>query len=1025
MRTNYLTKLLLIGFLYFAGMLNAWAQNGSISGTITDDKGETVPGVSITIQGSTVGAVTDLNGKYKIDKLSAGKYKLAISFVGFDTQTKDVTLNENENLTIDSKISESAIGLKEMVVVGYGTTAKKDLTGAVTSVGAKDFNKGNLATPEQLLTGKVAGVQITPNSGQPGSGSRIRIRGGSSLNASNDPLVVIDGVPVDNSGINGSGNPLSLINPNDIENMTILKDASAAAIYGARAANGVIIITTKKGVGDGKIHVDISTNTSLSKIIKYVDVLSADEYRTLVTDSGTANQKKFLGNANTDWQKEIYRLAWGTDNNISISGGVKNLPYRLSVGYYNQEGVLKRSQMDRKSIGLNLNPTFLDDHLKVELTSKFANTKSWFADQGAIGSAITFNPTQPVYSDIDSYGYKPNTPKNAVPSDYGGYFEWIDPTTNGLPNGLSARNPVGLLNQREDIGNVNRIIGNLGVDYKLHWFEDLKVHVNAGADLARSNGNTYVPETAASAFNQKGSDNKYEQMKDNYLFESYLNYTKEVPSINSRIDLTAGYSKQYWYTKTPSFPNINALGDTITPAAPNPSEEDYGIRSFFGRLNYYIANKYLFTFNLRRDASSRFYEEERAGYFPSAAFAWRLKDEKFLTNVKWLSDLKLRLGYGINGQQDGLDNYGYIANYSQGTSTAQYQFGYDENGNPLFYYVLRPAAFNKLRKWERTTTYNFGLDAGFFNGRVTIGVDYFKKNTDQLFVFTPIPAGANFSNNLNANVGKKEITGYEAVVNLVPIANKNLEWQVGFNATYLTNVITKLYLNDDPNSIGILVGGISGGTGNLVQVHSIDYAANSYYVYKQKYDASGYPIGGTGNPTKDLAAYEDLNGDGKITPDDRYIYKNPEANFLYGINSSVNYKNFFLGFSGRGQRGAYVYNNVNSERGNFGYVDGSKNYTNNIVDDYYDSHLKKVFTTNFLSDYFIEKADFFKLDYVNGGYTFRNIAKSKMSLRTTLIVQNVLIITKYSGIDPEVAGGIDNGIYPRPRVYSIGLNLTF
>ncbi len=640
MRTNYLKRILLLGVLYFTGLLTTWAQTGSISGTITDKKGETVPGVSVSVQGTTVGSVTDLSGKFKIDNLTAGKYRLLISFVGFDTQIKEVTLKDGDNITLDSKMEESAIGLKEMVVVGYGTTAKKDLTGSVTSVGTKDFNKGNFATPEQLLTGKVAGVQITPNGGQPGSGSRIRIRGGSSLNASNDPLIVIDGVPIDNGGINGSGNPLSLINPNDIENMTILKDASAAAIYGARAANGVIIITTKKGASDGKIHVDVSTNTSLSKIIKYVDVLSADEYRTLVNDSGTAAQKKLLGPANTDWQKEIYRMAWGTDNNVSVSGGLKKIPYRLSIGYYNQEGILKRSQLDRKSIGLNLNPSFLDDHLKIDLTTKFANTKSWFADQGAIGSALTFNPTMPVYSDTTLIGYKPRTAKNAVPSDYGNYFEWIDPTTKGLPNALSARNPVGLLNQKEDIGYVNRFIGNFGVDYKIHWFPELKVHVNAGTDLARSNGTTKISETAASNFNKKGSDNKYEQMKDNYLFESYINYVKEIPVINSKLDFTAGYSKQYWYTKTPSFPDINALGDTITPAAPNPSEEDYGIRSYFGRLNYYIAEKYLFTFNLRRDASSRFYEKERAGYFPSAAFAWRIKDEKFLKNVKFLSDLK-------------------------------------------------------------------------------------------------------------------------------------------------------------------------------------------------------------------------------------------------------------------------------------------------------------------------------------------------------------------------------------------------
>jgi TonB-linked SusC/RagA family outer membrane protein len=1024
MRTNYMIRFLLIGFLYFLNLANLWAQAGSISGTITDAKGETLPGVSVVIQGSTQGSVTDLNGKFKIDNLSAGKYVLAISYIGYDAQSKEVTLKEGENLTIDSKLQESAIGLKEMVVVGYGTTAKKDLTGAVTSVGARDFNKGALGTPEQLLTGKVAGVQITSNNGQPGGGSRIRIRGGSSLSASNEPLIVVDGVPLDNGTINGSGNPLSLINPNDIENMTILKDASAAAIYGARAANGVIIITTKKGVSDGKIHVDISSTTSLSKIIKTVDVLNADEFRTLVTDSGTAAQKKLLGTANTDWQKEIYRLAWGTDNTISISGGVKALPYRLSIGYYNQEGVLKRSQMDRKSIGLNLNPTFLDNHIKVDLTTKFANTKSWFADQGAIGSAVSFDPTKPVYPDTSSFNYNPGAPKNAELTDFGGYYEWTDPAT-GKPNVLATRNPVGLLYQKEDIGNVNRFIGNIGVDYKVHWFPDLKVHVNAGTDMARSNGNTFKPAEAASSFTQNGEDNRYEQMRDNYLFEGYVNYYKEIPKVKSKVDFTAGYSKQYWSQESPSFPNINALGDTITQAAPNPSFEEYGLRSFFGRLNYSIAEKYLFTFNFRHDRSSRFDNDVRGGNFPSAAFAWRVKDEKFLKNVKFLSDLKLRLGYGVAGQQDGIGNYGYIANYAQGTNTAQYQLGYDENGNPQYYYALRPAAFNKLIQWETTTTYNGGLDFAFFNGRISASVDYFRKYTDKLIVFTPIPAGANFSNNINANVGKKQIEGIEGSINLIPVVNKNLEWQLGFNATYIKNEITKLYLNDDPNSIGIPVGGISGGTGNNVQLHAIDNPANSFFVYKQKYGADGKPIGGTGNAVKDTIAYEDLDNDGKISESDRYIHKNPEPRLLFGLNSNITYKGFFIGFSARMQRGHYIYNNVDSRAGNYANVDGSKNYLNNITSDYYNTDFERINNQYYLSDYYIQKADFIKMDYINAGYTFKNIFKSKMTLRTSGIVQNVFIITDYSGIDPEISGGIDNNIYPRPRVYSLSFNLTF
>lgn len=1003
-------------------MANSWAQNGSISGTITDKKGETVPGVSVTIQGSTIGAVTDLNGKYKIDNLTAGKYKLSISFVGFDTQAKEITLKEGENLTLDTKLEESSIGLKEMVVVGYGTTAKKDLTGAVTSVSAKDFNRGSMATPEQLLTGKVAGVQITSKSGAPGSGSTIRIRGGSSLNASNDPLIVIDGIPVDNGTINGSANPLSLINPNDIENMTILKDASATAIYGSRGANGVIIITTKRGVADGKIHVDISSTTNFSKIIKYVDVLSADEYRTLVNDSGTLAQKKLLGDANTDWQKEIFRTAWGTDNNVAISGGVKALPYRLSIGYYNQEGILKRSQMDKKSIGLNLSPSLLNNDLKIELTTKLTSSQSWFADQGAIGTAVHYDPTKPIYPDTTSFNYNPSAAHNAELGNYGGYFEWTDPTS-GNPNNLAPKNPVGLLYQREDIGYANRFIGNIGADYKIHWFPDLKVHVNAGGDQAWSHGHTRVPETAASQFYQKGEDTHYKQQRENYLFDAYVNYLKEFGkgSIKSKLDLTAGYEKQYWVEKKPAKYIINALEDTI-PGGDIIFEEDHGFRSYFARLNYYINEKYLFTFNYRYDLSSRFAKDVRGGHFPSAAFAWRVKDESFLKDVKILSDLKLRLGYGIVGQQDGIANYAYIANYNQGTSTAQYQIGNN------YYYVLRPDAYDAKLKWERTTTYNGGLDIAFFNGRVALSADYYIKHTKDLLATIPAPAGTNFSNNILTNVGSTESKGIELALNLIPIVNRNLEWQVGFNFTKGSNKLTKLNKIEDPNNPGVPIGNINGGTGSTVQIHSVGYPTYSFYVYKQKYDSNGKPISGTGDVAKDTVAYEDLNGDGKITPDDRYRYKDPAPKLLFGFNTSVTYKNFFAGLSARAQMGGYVYNNVNSEAGNFAYVDGSKNYIDNITSDYYETNFTKktLVATNYLSDYYVEKADFIKFDYVNAGYIFKNILKSNMTLKASLIVNNLYTISKYKGIDPEIEDhGIDKSIYPRPRVYSVSLNLTF
>ena len=1023
MRTNYLKIFLVFGFLCALGLPDVLAQvdstSASVSGTILDKNGETVPGVSVVIQGTTIGAVTDMSGKYKIEKIPPGKIKLIITSVGFDTQAKDFNLKGGQTASFDTKIAESAIGLKEMVVVGYGTTAKKDLTGSVTSVSSKDFNKGNMATPEQLLTGKLAGVQITSKSGQPGVGSRIRIRGGSSLNASNDPLIVIDGVPLDNGTVNGSGNALSLINPNDIENMTILKDASATAIYGSRGANGVIIITTKKGVNDGKLHVDIGTSTSLSKIIKYADVLSAEEYRTLVTDSGSPAQIKLLGTANTDWQKEIYRQAYGTDNNLSIAGAIKGVPFRLSAGYFNQEGILKRSQFDRKSIGLNLNPTFLKDHIRIDLTTKYTNSTSWFADQGAIGSAVRFDPTKPVYADTTAFNYNPGAAHNAETDNYGGYYEWTD-QTSGKPNALAAKNPVGLLYQKEDVGYANRFIGNFGVDYKIHWLPELRAHANVGTDQTWSHGNTFVPETAASSFYDKGSISKYRQTRENYLFDAYLNYVKELGNtIKSKLDLTVGYGKQYWIEKTPEKPKLDASGDTL-PGGDLAAAPDNGIRSYYARLNYFISQKYLFTFTYRYDLSSRFAKEVRGGHFPSAAFAWRLKDENFLKDVKFLSDLKLRLGYGIVGQQDGIDNYAYIANYKPGTNTAQYQFGNN------FYTVLRPDAYDAKLRWEKSTTYNGGLDIAFFKGRVGITLDFYKKLTKDLLAKIPATAGTNFSNNILTNVGSMENKGFEAGLTLIPIVNKNMEWQVGFNFTQSANKLTKLNKVDDPTSPGVSVGGIAGGTGNNVQIHSIGNPTYTFYVYKQKYDAeTGKPIGGTGNPVKDTIAYEDLNGDGKITPDDLYRYNSPAPKFLIGFNSSLTYKRFSLGFSARMQKGGYVYNNVNSQSGNFGYVDGTKNYIDNIGGDYYNTEFDKVLTTNALSDYYVEKADFFKLDYVNAGYSFPNIFDSETALRVSFIVNNVFTKTGYKGIDPEIETGIDGNIYPRPRIYTLGFNLTF
>ncbi|MGB4929188.1 MAG: SusC/RagA family TonB-linked outer membrane protein, partial [Chitinophagales bacterium] len=542
-----------------------WGQAATLSGTITDPRGETLPGVTVLIDGTGQGTISDIDGVYNLAFEAPGTYVITYTYIGFKKITETVTLASGQNMKKDLAMEEDALMLETAIVVGYGTVKSKDLTGSITNVGVKDFQTGNVTTPEQLIVGKVSGVQITSNSGMPGAGSRIRIRGGTSLNASNDPLIVIDGVPIDNNGISGSGNALSLINPDDIENITILKDASAAAIYGSRAANGVIIVTTKKGFSDSKLHIDVSTTESFATVTQTVDVLTADELRDVINTNGTATQQALLGTENTDWQSELYRLGIVTDNDITFYGGVKNLPYRLNLEYMMEQGVLDRSQLNRMGASLALNPSYFNGKLKTDANGKFFHTDNFFADQGSIGTAITFDPTKPVYD---------------AASIYGGYYEWQNAA--GLIS-LAPKNPVGLLNQRDDESNVNRFIGNIKLDLEL--MKDLHGVVNGGLDMSRSAGTIVVPEEAASSFSNGGVNNQYEQSKDNRLLEAYLNYKKDVNSIKSKIDFTAGYSYQFWTRKEPAFASLNFAGDTITPAG-IPPETENALISFYGRLNY-------------------------------------------------------------------------------------------------------------------------------------------------------------------------------------------------------------------------------------------------------------------------------------------------------------------------------------------------------------------------------------------------------------------------------------------------------
>jgi TonB-linked SusC/RagA family outer membrane protein len=1004
--------------------LAGFAQDKVITGKVTDSTGKGIPGVSVSVKGQpSRGTTTIENGNYSLS-VPANATTLVFSSVGYGYREVNIS-----GATANITLATTSGSLNEVVVIGYGTTRKKDLTGSVTAITSKDFNKGAITTPEQLIAGKVAGVQITSNGGAPGSGSTIRIRGGASLNASNNPLIVIDGVPVDNGGISGAANPLSLINPNDIESFNILKDASATAIYGSRASNGVIIITTKKGKS-GKAKFNFSSQNSLSTLPKEADVLSPSEFRAYVNAHGTPAQIALMGKSSTNWQDEIYDNAFSTDNNISVSGSYKKLPYRVSFGYLNQDGILRTGNLSRKSGSITLNPLLLNNHLKIDLNLKGSINNSRFADEGAIGSAVRFDPTQPVTTGS---------------ARFGSYFEWLDPnSTTGLRK-LSPLNPVGLLEQRQDKSEVKRSIGNIQFDYKLHFFPDLHVNVNLGYDVSKGEGTIFIPDSAASSYKRSpdakhgGVRNEYLQKKSNTLLETYLNYVKDIKSINSRIDVIAGYSYQDFLTtiynakKDPSgrlYQKADRSLDTIAttgqrytsfsdrttdgflisfPKFPFDKPENRLI-SFFGRVNYSYKNKYLITGTLRRDGSSRFSEDNRWGLFPSAAFAWKVKEEDFLKRSNTLSDLKLRIGYGETGQQDGIANYDYIPRYSISNGQAQYQFG------SAYYDMYRPSGYNPNLKWEQTATYNVGLDYGFLNNRITGTVDVYLKKTSDLLSVVDQPAGTNFSNKILANIGNMENRGIEFTVNAQPVRSRSFTWDLGFNITYNKNEITKLTFAKDPKFPGNLVGGIAGGVGSTVQIHSVGYSKSSFYVYQQIYDKNGKPIEGL---------FEDRNRDGLINVDDLYRYKSPDPKVFLGAFSNFSYKKWDGGFSLRANIDNYMYNNRFSNTG----------VQRNIIDPlgFLANGSRSLLETNFsgsgdkylLSDYYVENASFLRMDNINIGYNAGEVLSKNTNLRIGANVQNVFTVTKYKGVDPEVSGGIDNNFYPRPRVYNLSLNFNF
>ncbi|MBD3748188.1 MAG: TonB-dependent receptor [Sphingobacteriales bacterium] len=1013
MEKNYFKKL---GFLLMFALLsaNVFAQKGGISGKVVDENNLPLPGASVSVEGSSIATQTDADGKYRLINLNYGNVSVTVKFIGYENATKTINLS-SATATLDFKLLPSSKSLNEVVVIGYGAVKKSDLTGAVTNVTSKDFVQGQITSPDQLITGKVAGVRITSNSGAPGAGSTIRIRGGASLNASNDPLIVIDGVPLDGGGVAGSANALSLINPNDIESFSVLKDASATAIYGSRGSNGVIIITTKKGQ-TGKPQIVFGTQLSMGKIAKKANILSPDEFINLVQTTtsplATPQLKALLGNDKTDWQNVIYQDAVTSDNNLSISGSLKNLPYRISGGYLAQNGILKTDNLKRKSLAINLSPQLFNKSLKVNLNLKGSSSNFRFADQGAIGAAANFDPTKPVMSGSNNYG---------------GYYQILgsspaDPLTGvtGL-NTLAPRNPLGLLEQRDNSSKVLRSLGSLQLDYTFPFLKDLKANLNLGYDVAKGTGTNITPPDAATAYLRfadangvfrSGVNNYYKQTKSSKVADFYLNYVKDLKSIKSNINLTAGTAYLDYLSTNYNYADYSydgILRPNSEPTYPLDKPENR-LLSYYGRAIYTYNDKYILTGTIRADGSSRLAPNNRWGYFPSGAFAWRISSEKFLSKVKAISDLKLRLGYGVTGQQDGISNYSYYNGYALSNATAQYQLG------DQFYNLYRPSAYNPNLKWEQSATANIGLDFGLFNNRISGSVDYYSKKTTNLLNNITQPAGTNFINTFIANVGEMENHGLEFSVNALAVDHKDFKLNFAFNTTFNQNKITKLTNVTDPNYIGVQIGGISGGTGNTIQIHSTGFSRASYYVYQQVYDTNGKPI-------EDV--YVDRNGDGKITSADLYRYKNPDAKTLLGFSSNFTYKKWNGGFTMRGSIGNYVYNNVASSTGTLRNMFNPLGYLNNGSRDVLNTNFEGAGTQFFLSDYYIQNASFVRMDNVNVGYSFGKIIKGTGNLNANLSVSNVFVITKYKGIDPEIEGGIDNNFYPRPRTFSLGLNLSF
>ncbi|PTX42500.1 iron complex outermembrane receptor protein [Christiangramia gaetbulicola] len=976
MRTLFKSTLFLLLML----PMSFFAQN-TVTGNVSESAtGLPIPGANVIVQGTTNGAVTDFDGNYSISNVAEGDI-LTFSYLGF--ATKEITYSGQS--TIDILLDEDSATLEEVVLIGYGATSEQDATGAVEKISADQFNQGAVVSPEQLIAGKSAGVQITPGGGAPGQGGTIRIRGGSSLSASNDPLIVVDGVPLDQRGVAGSRNALNSINPNEIEDFTVLKDAAATSIYGSRASNGVILITTKKGKRDTPFQFSYDVKVSTGSINDKVDVLNAEEFRNLINNT-PGTDPSLLGDSDTDWQDEIYETSFGAIHNLTATQGIGNFYYRLNFNHTAENGVLTGDYYERNAFNVALNQDLFDNKLKLSLTSKNSLDKNKFADQGAIGAAVAFDPTQSVYDDT-------------LP--FGGYFEF-----NRLSGGdivqqnLATRNPVALLDLYEDDNQTRRSITNLNAEYKFHFLPELKAVVNAGFDYAEASGGTFRPLVAAANTTNIDQFSNYENINRNLLLDTYLNYKTDVNFLNTtEVDLTAGHSYQEFY----SFSDVTGTEQDQVFDFPRDINRN-ALESYFARASFDINDKYLISGSIRADGSSRVAPQNRWGYFPAASVGWKLHNEDFLAASNVISELKLRGGYGETGNYEIGRNYGYLGLYTPSQGGARYQFG------STFVPTLRPEEYDEDLKWESLINYNAGIDFGFFSNRLSGSVDAYYRETEDLIATVPVPAGANLSDQLLTNVGTTVSRGIEVGLSGDIARSEDFNWTLNYNISFQDLEITKLTLGDDPNFF-IPQGGISGGVGNNIQLWKEGYDPTTFFVFRQVYNEQGQPIEG---------AYVDVNGDNQITEADKQPYKKATPDYYMGLTNTMNYKNLDFSFTFRGSFGNYIYNNTQSANG---FIEAGTNTPSNYYSNLNSNVLETGFVNSqFFSDYYLQAADFVKLDNISVGYT---IPGEKVDFRASLTATNVLVITDYEGLDPEVFGGIDNNFYPRSRRFVLGLNIAF